>query len=98
MKPVRTVDTNMLYKRPADQPQHGDLPCVREGEGLITSTWWLTDDEREAIANGANIRMTQYGEPIHPVELALTDRVGIGEDHPTILRRIEFLKQDRETA
>jgi hypothetical protein len=68
MKPVRTERSNFTYRGPS--PEVGDLPCRREG-GVVYSTWELSSDERIAIAEGANIELGIFHEPIPPVSLAI---------------------------
>lgn len=68
MKPVRTERSNFTYFGPS--PEVGDLPCRREG-GVVYSTWELSSDERIAVAEGANIELGIWHEPIPPVSLAI---------------------------
>lgn len=92
MRPVRTAESNLVYVGPT--PDIRDLHCQREAPGVITSIWWLTDREREAIGRGANIRLTILTEPIPPVSLGVIDSAGIGEDAPELLARLEALQPD----
>lgn len=89
MKPVRTARSNLVYVGPS--PDIRDLHCEREVEGRITSIWWLTQHEREAIGRGANIRLTIFTEPIPPVSMGVIISPGIGEDAPDVLDRLEEL-------
>lgn len=89
MKPVRTKGSNLVYVGPT--PDIRDLHCQREAPGRITSIWWLTAQERDAIGRGANIRLTVYTEPIPPVSLGVIHSPGVGEDAPDVLDRIESL-------
>ena len=70
MDPIRTVESNFTYLGPV--PQVFDLPCQRL-DGRVYSVWRLTDEERAAIAAGANIELGISREPIPPVSLAVTD-------------------------
>jgi hypothetical protein len=70
LDPIRTVNSNFTYLGPA--PDIGDLP-VRRGDGSVRSVWRLTDSERAMIANGAQIELAIYQEPMPPVALALTN-------------------------
>ena len=68
MKPVRTERSNFTYRGPTADIK--DLPCRRE-DGGVYSTWELSPWERIAIAEGANIELGIYHEPIPPVSLAI---------------------------
>jgi hypothetical protein len=89
--PVRTDESDLVYRGPT--PEIRDLHCHREQLGVITSVWWLTPDERAAIAAGANLRLTIATEPIPPVTLELTDVQGIGEDAPDVLERLDHFRR-----
>jgi hypothetical protein len=90
MKAVRTASSNLVYKGPT--PEILDLHCQREAAGRIRSVWWFTPAEREAIARGANLRLTILVEPIPPVSLSVTTEEGVGEDAPDILERLESIR------
>lgn len=68
MRPVATSRSNFTYVGPT--PDVGALPCRRE-DGVVYSTWELTPEERIAIAEGANIELAIFNEPIPPVSLAI---------------------------
>lgn len=70
MLPIRTERSNFTYTAPSNALEVGDLPCRREG-GVVYSTWELTPEERIAIAEGANIELGIWHEPIPPVSLAI---------------------------
>lgn len=74
MKPIRTVDTNSVFKLRGGTEEN-DLPLSRihHEDGSITncSTWELTDEERQAIAAGANIDLFVWGFNHPPVSLAV---------------------------
>lgn len=78
MKVIKTDNCNFVYRGP--EPGIGDLPCERRtmdghGRTAIFSTWKLSDEERKAIAEGANVELgIYYVEPIPPVSLSLTWR------------------------
>jgi hypothetical protein len=40
-----------------DQPEYIPLPAARGEDGIVLTEWELTPEEREAVANGANIRL-----------------------------------------
>jgi hypothetical protein len=68
VRPVRTERSNFTYRGPTHEI--GDLPCRRQ-DGIVFSTWELTLDERIAVAEGANIELGIFAEPIPPVSLAI---------------------------
>jgi len=71
---LRTVKSNFTYKGPREGI--GDLPCERiddtEYGRVVRSVWLISDEERAAIAAGANIELDIVGEPIPPVSLNVT--------------------------
>lgn len=60
---------NLVYTGPS--PEVGDLPCQRVAQGVIRSVWELTPDERVAVAEGADIALVIWSEPIPPVALGV---------------------------
>jgi hypothetical protein len=77
MKGIETEKTDINYKGPVSGI--GDLPCWRQydteyGVNVIYSVWEPSDEERKAIANGANIELGIVGEPIPPVSVNVTDQ------------------------
>ena len=54
-----------------DQPQYTPIPVLRNSQGVVLSRWELSDREREAIANGADIFMSNctFNQPLQPVRL-----------------------------
>lgn len=78
MKVIKTDNCNMVYRGP--EAGIGDLPCERrtvdgQGRTAIFSTWGLSDADRKAIAEGANVELgIYYVEPIPPVYVGLTTR------------------------
>lgn len=59
MDPIRTVNSNFTYRGPSDDI--GDLPCERHTElgkqTEVYSVWELTDEERQAIAAGGQLKL-----------------------------------------
>lgn len=86
MKPIRVASSNLVYTGP---PGVGDLHCRREAPGLITSIWRPSPEERQAIAEGANLLLYIHAEPIPPVGLSVTGEEGVGEDAPELADRLE---------
>jgi hypothetical protein len=62
----------------ANQPEYIPLPAIyldTASRPMITR-WQLTDEERGAVANGADIVMSQltFGNPFQPVHLQVCHR------------------------
>lgn len=57
-----------------DQPQYQTLPALVYNDGKILTEWKLTEDEREAILRGENIRLWiwTFGRPLQPIALEVT--------------------------
>ncbi len=81
MKPVRTRESNLVYK--GDGANVVDLPCQRarieegpfDGGTVIYSVWEPSDEQRAALADGALVRLGIYGmEPIPPVSLDVVEK------------------------
>jgi hypothetical protein len=60
-----------------DQPQYSPLRCLvgntEQGERL--SRWTLTPEQREAVANGADIflELITFHMPMNPIRIAVSD-------------------------
>lgn len=69
MKPVRTVSSNFVYRGP--EPDVGDAWVERRSEErVVYLVWELSDEEREAIALGGQVKLGIFNmEPIPPVSL-----------------------------
>lgn len=54
-----------------NQPQYRPLVARRIPDGTLTTLWQLTDEERQAVANGANIylELMTFNRPLQPVLL-----------------------------
>jgi hypothetical protein len=56
-----------------DQPEYSKLPCLKsrkpDGTGSILTRWTFTEEERRAIANGADVflRVLTYQHPLQPI-------------------------------
>lgn len=72
MKPVTTEFTNQVFKLSGGTDEN-DLPIQRmiepDGSITLTSSWELTDDERQQIADGAKINLVIWGSAHPPVAL-----------------------------
>lgn len=93
MRPVRTARSNMVYVGPT--PDIGDLHCQRIMPGHVRSIWRLSKAERAFVAATGHIELDLFTEPIPPVSLNCTDEVGVGEDAPEVLDRLDELQPDR---
>jgi len=51
------------------RPRYRPLPSLVNGEGRVITEWTLTPDERQSLAEGANLRITvlTFGQPIQPL-------------------------------
>jgi hypothetical protein len=69
-----------------DQPQYRPLrTLVSSGEDRkVISRWTLTDEQRIAVANGADIFLTlaTYGSPLQPILMAVSS----GNIDPKVVR------------
>lgn len=79
MSPVLSeefVDKERVYAK--DQPQYKPLPVIKRPDGILLSRWRLTDAERKALINGADILLFNwtFNQPLQPVlmEVAEVDR------------------------
>jgi hypothetical protein len=83
MKPVSPVYSIEFQKHEVvfakDQPEYLPLPAlILKGEDKpVVSRWRLNDVEREKIAKGADILLTQniFTDLYHPVRLEVADGV-----------------------
>ncbi len=78
MRPIKTSRSNFTYTGPT--PDIMDLPCERtqiegggqDGAPVTFSVWELTEEEREFVARGGNIKLgIFYAHPIPPVSLQI---------------------------
>lgn len=85
MKPRRTPHSNQVFRLPGGNEDNDLwLERTRSDEGpCLRSVWQLTDDERAAIADGANVSLVVWGTGHPPVSLAVTDEeLGRGTPPP----------------
>ena len=79
MRPIRTPDTDLVFKLRGGTEEN-DLPAERvetpEGPGAaaVVTVWDLDSEERAAVAAGAMIRLTIFDGLIPPVALGVEDR------------------------
>jgi hypothetical protein len=68
MKPIRTDHSNYTYLGP--EASIANLPCRRDRHsGAVYAVFQLTDEERKKVANGGQIELGIYNEPIPPVSM-----------------------------
>lgn len=76
MRPRRTPTTNVVFALPGgneDNDLHARYVEAEDGQACIESVWTLDEDERLAIADGANIVLRTFGTLHPPVALYVTD-------------------------
>lgn len=82
MLPVNTPDSNFLFVLEGGD-ESNDLPVERtrdaDEQPVIRSVWGLTDEERAAIAAGANVYLVVWGMGHPPVALGVTDPEYLGD-------------------
>jgi DNA-directed RNA polymerase subunit RPC12/RpoP len=71
MRPVRTQDADVTYLGP--NPEIADLPVHRAEVGRIYATFALSDAERTMIANGAQVQIGIFTEPMPPISVAVVN-------------------------
>lgn len=90
-KPIRTPDTNLVYKLPGGT-EDNDLPCVREvvgGTPVICSTWQLDTDELVRVTETGCVDLAIWGEPIPPVNIAQPGKLHEVQDVPIARAHLE---------
>lgn len=84
MRPRRTPSSNRVFRLPGGTEDNDLWVTVDEdgdGEVVIGSTWELDEDERKAIADGANIRLLVWGKGHPPVTVfTTTEPLGKGRE------------------
>jgi hypothetical protein len=79
MEPVSPVLTPELVPDEivygANQTQYIPLPVLRNNKGVVMSRWKLSDNEREAVAAGADILLSvhTYNGPLQPVRIEIVE-------------------------
>ncbi len=63
-----------------EQPEYIPLRTLKSSSpiGAVFSRWTLTQDQREAIANGADIflELSTFNKPLQPIRMAISDASG----------------------
>jgi len=62
-------DLEIIYAK--NQPEYVPLPVLKRSDGVVLSRWKLTDQERAAIASGADIFLFNwtFNQPLQPVAI-----------------------------
>lgn len=74
-RPRRTPSSTTVYRLPGGT-EYNDLWVSEyeeaDGSHIVASTWELSDEERAAIADGANIYLEVWGHGHPPVAISIT--------------------------
>lgn len=95
MIPVETESTNFVYTLPGE-PGEGDLPCRRDLEQRLVTSWWRmeTDDPPLAESYGVYVQVYDHARLIW---LGVTDAAGafiLGDKRP---RRATLVEKGQQT-
>lgn len=78
MRNAKTINTTTTHTLPGGTEENNLYAYNRfddDGNKIIASVWVPDDEEREAIAQGANIRLNVWGRRTPPVLVDLTDEM-----------------------
>jgi hypothetical protein len=74
MKPAHTAEVNAMFKLEGGD-ESNNLPLQKaitlDGEAVLVSRWELSSDERQAVQNGALVRLVVWGTETPPVALGV---------------------------
>ncbi len=70
MLPIRTAKSTFIHRNPSSEIP--DMPGEWIERGHVRSVWEPTERERDDIAQGLNVELNFFGEPIPPVTLDVT--------------------------
>jgi len=79
MEPVSPVIAEEFQNREVifakDQPQYRPLPVHRTPDGVLLSRWKLSDAERQAVAEGADIWLYvwTFNQPLQPLRIEVAE-------------------------
>lgn len=77
MRPRRTPSCNVVYELAGGNEDNSlwvnKTTMEETGEPVIASTWVPSEEERQQIAEGANVQLIVWGEAQPPVAVATTD-------------------------
>lgn len=88
MRAVKTENSNHNFGPPEGTPEGEilDLPCEwvedpNNGNRVVRSVWQISENERQMIANGANIQLDVWWiGAFPPVVMSVTDEKVLGEN------------------
>lgn len=83
MKARRTVHSNKVFTLPGGTEDNDLWAYVGTDDNdnmVISSVWVPTDEERERIARGWNVRLNVWGRTTPPVMVDITDEP-LGKKH-----------------
>lgn len=77
----------------SEDPEVNDLPSLRDPAGTVTARWELTAEERELIANGADVyvQIMTFGKQLQPSRVLI-----LRKDMDRVLAEAAFVKGDIE--
>ena len=72
VEPTTLIGNPVVYAK--DQPEYIPLPARKTDDGSVITEWTLTEEERDRIARGENIRLTllTFNQPLQPIRLEIT--------------------------
>lgn len=78
MDPVEQLavdDTARAVTFAKDQPEYSPLPALLYPDGKVLTEWTFTEEERQRIARGENLRLWiwTFGKALQPVALEITN-------------------------
>lgn len=72
VEPTTGIGRPVIYAK--DQPEYIPLPARKTADGRVITEWTLTEEERQRVALGENVRVTllTFNQPLQPVMLEIT--------------------------
>ena len=76
-KPVIDGLESMEIVYAKDQPEYLPLRTLRAPDGRVFSRWSMTDEQRRAVAEGADIfvQVLTFNEPLQPLSLLVAHEI-----------------------
>lgn len=73
MRPRRTPRSNSVFRLDGGNEDNDLWVEAKSGPpATLVTTWELTDEERRAVADGANIELTIFGDAHPPTAMRVT--------------------------
>lgn len=71
MRPIIFEGANVTYAK--DQPEYLPLPAYKSIDGIVTTCWELTPEERIEILETGCVYLQQmtFNQPLQPVKISL---------------------------